>query len=35
MLKETGRNTDKGKHSLCLGEEGVRHTLLDCLETRN
>jgi hypothetical protein len=29
------RNSDKGRCPLCLGEEEVKHILLECLETRN
>jgi hypothetical protein len=32
-LKGIRRNTDKGSCTLCLGEEAVKHKLLDFLET--
>jgi len=34
-LKGIRRNTDKERCLLCLGEEDVKHTLLDCLAARN
>jgi hypothetical protein len=34
-LKGIRRNTDKGKCPLCLGEEDVKHILLDCLAAGN
>jgi hypothetical protein len=34
-LKAMGRNRDKGKRSLYLGEEDVKRILLDCLRTTN
>jgi hypothetical protein len=35
QLKGIRRNTDKGRCPLCVGEEDLRHMLLDCFETRN
>jgi hypothetical protein len=34
-LKRIGRNTDKGRWPLCLGEEDIKHILLSCSETIN
>jgi len=34
-VKAMGRNTDKGKRSLSLGEEDIKHILLDCVGTIN
>jgi hypothetical protein len=34
QLKEVRRNMDKAECPLCLGEEDVKHILLDCVETR-
>jgi len=34
-LKRINRNTGKGRRPLCLGEEGYKHILLDCLEAVN
>ena len=35
LLKEIRRNTDKGSCSLCLGEQDVKHILIESLEPRN
>ena len=35
QLKGVGRHKDKGRCPLRLGEEEVKHTLLDCWETRS
>jgi len=35
QLRRINRNTDKGRCPLCLGEEGDKHILLDCLEAVN
>jgi len=32
-LKRIRRNADGGRRRLCLGEEYIKHMLLDCLET--
>jgi hypothetical protein len=34
-IKGIRTNIHKGRRPLYLGEEDVKHTLLDCLETRN
>jgi hypothetical protein len=35
LMRAVRRNVDKGRCPLCLGEEDVKHILLECKETKH